>query len=197
MAGFDLVGRLLGRMRDRDGRARALEAPAREMSAPGPTPRPGPRPPPGSERMLREAVATKLLDGWLSNRNQTLVPHVLNFAVLPPERAGLLVAVMAAAAQADGQVSAEEARRMPLALRRLGAGEGVVAGLQPALDAPPPLPALLAQVQEEGLAPHAYAAALLALDRRGRSNRAFLRYLAARLGLAPEVAGGLERRYRG
>ena len=34
------------------------------------------------------------------------------------------------------------------------------------------------------------------INRRGRVNRAFLDYVARRLGLSAEVAGSLERRYR-
>jgi uncharacterized membrane protein YebE (DUF533 family) len=51
-------------------------------------------------------------------------------------------------------------------------------------------------VQEAGLATHAYAAALLTINPRGRANRAFLDYLAARLGLGSDVAASLKRRYR-
>jgi uncharacterized membrane protein YebE (DUF533 family) len=141
-------------------------------------------------------VATKLLDGWLGNRRQTLVPHTLNFRALAPEQSALLLEVMAAAAQADGQVDGSEARQLPLALARAGAGEAEAQALERALREPKPLLPLLAQVQEAGLAAHAYAAALLAINRRGRANRAFLDYLAARLGLGPDVAGSLERRYR-
>jgi uncharacterized membrane protein YebE (DUF533 family) len=81
-------------------------------------------------------------------------------------------------------------------LARAGAGEAEAPALERALREPKPLLPLLAQVQEAGLAAHAYAAALLAINRRGRANRAFLDYLAARLGLGPDVAGSLERRYR-
>ncbi len=192
MAGLDLVGRLLSMAPNRDGQARALEAPAVRAGEADPAPRPASDP----ERALQEAVATKLLGGWLSNRNQTLVPHTLNFAALQPDQASLLVAVMAAAAQADGEVSATEARQIPLALERLGAGGGMARQLEAALDVPQPLGALLAQVQAAGLTTHAYAAALLAVERRSRSDRAFLNYLSARLGLSPDVAGSLERRYR-
>ena len=33
------------------------------------------------------ALGTKLLEGWLSNRRQTLVPHTLNFRALSPDEA--------------------------------------------------------------------------------------------------------------
>ena len=192
MAALDLVGRLFSMVRNRDGQARALEATAFRAAESDPAPSPISDP----ERSLQEAVATKLLEGWLSNRNQTLVPHTLNFAALLPEQTSLLVAVMAAAAQADGQVSATEARQIPLALGRLGAGDGVARQLEEALQVPQPLSNLLARAQKANLATHAYAAALLAIERRSRPNRAFLHYLGARLGLSPEVASSLERRYR-
>jgi uncharacterized membrane protein YebE (DUF533 family) len=145
---------------------------------------------------LECAVATKVLAGWLANRQQTLMPHTLNFRALPPEQAELLVAVMAAAALADGRVDEAEMRQLSVALRRAGAGEGEEWELHRALAEPRPLPPLLAEVQQEGLASYAYAAALLAVNRGSRPNRAFLDYLVARLGLSREVAGSLERRYR-
>lgn len=190
MAGFDLLGRLLALAGNRDGQFHALAPPP---PPPGPAPSPPPEEP---ERDLHVAVASKILEGWLANRRQTLVPHTLNVRALPPGQAGLLIAVMAAAAQADGEVDGTEARQIALALGRVGAGEAEAQGLDRALREPRPLPPLLAEVQEAGLGSHAYAAALLAINRRGRANRAFLDYLAARLGLAPEVTGSLERRYR-
>ncbi len=192
MAGLDLLGRLLASTGNRDGQARSPEPLANHLAKTDPVPRPASDP----ERTVQEAVATKLLEGWLSNRNQTLVPHTLNFAALAPHQASLLVAIMAAAAQADGQVSATEARQIPVALGRLGADDEVARQLEAALHVPQPLGSLLAQAEENGLTTHAYAAALLAVERRNRTNRAFLRYLSARLGLSPEVASSLERRYR-
>lgn len=176
--------------RNRDGRAHALEVRAQEVG-------------PGSvpvlvavEAGLEVALGTKLLDGWLSNRRQVLVPHTLNFRALAPDASALLVEVMAAAAQADGEVDPREAQQLPLALERVGAGEAEARRLEAALAEPQHLGQLLARVEEAGLATHAYAAALLAINRRGRVNRAFLDYVARRLGLPAEVAGSLERRYR-
>lgn len=191
MMGFDVIGRLLGSMRDRDGQARALE----DLTQAQPVP-PGPRGAPDPPEELQLAVATKVLGGWLANRRQTLVPHTLNFRVLDRAQADLLLAVMAAAAQADGEIDSREVRQLPSALRRIGAGEDEARRLDEALAEPQHLGVLLTRVQEAGLATHAYAAALLAINQATRVNRAFLDYLAARLGLAPEVAGSLERRYR-
>lgn len=148
------------------------------------------------EEGVRLAVATKVMGGWLANRQQTLVPHTLNFRALDYEQADLLLAVMAAAAQADGEIDSREVRQLPLALRRVGAGEDEARRLHDALAEPQHLGVLLTRVQVAGLATYAYAAALLSINRGTRANRAFLDYLGARLGLAPEVAGSLERRYR-
>lgn len=187
MAGFDLLGRLFGLAANRDGQFRALEP---QALAPLP-PRPAP-----PEQDLRQAVATKVLEGWLANRRQTLVPHTLNFRALAPAEGRLLLAVMAAAAQADGEVDSAEARQLPLALARVGAGEAEAREIGRLLAELQPLAAVLGEVRAADLATHAYAAALLAINRRPRVNRAFLDYLEARLGLGREVALSLERRYR-
>lgn len=190
--GFDLIGRLLRSLRDRDGQSRALEEIARAGSA-----RVGSVLTPfDAEEDLQVAVATKMLGGWLANRQQTLVPHTLNFRVLDRAQADLLLAVMATATQADGEIDSREARQLPLALRRVGAGEDEARRLDAVLAEPQHLGVLLTRVQEAGLTTHAYAAALLTINRGARVNRAFLDYLGARLGLAPDVAGSLERRYR-
>ncbi|MFO1057618.1 MAG: DUF533 domain-containing protein [Dongiaceae bacterium] len=195
MPALGLVDRLLGTVRDRDGRAAALQPPATPPGAPTPG-APSPARPPSSRAILRDATATKLLGAWLANRHQTLVPHTLNFRVLAPEQAALLIALMAAAVQADGRVDPVEERHMEQALARVGAGPEAIGTLRAALGQPQPLSRLLGEVQQAGLAAHAYAAVLLALDRRSRVNRAFLDYLAARLALPAGVAAGLERRYR-
>lgn len=186
-------GHLLGRLLALVGWSGGPPGPGAERAPYGP---PAPPSPDDPRQALRAAVAAKLLEGWLANRRQTLVPHALNLPALPPGQAALLAEVMAAAALAGGPAEAEEARRLALLLGRLGAGEAEARALGAALREPRPLPALLGAVQEAGLGAHAYAAALLAADRRGRAGRAFLDYLAARLGLAPEAARSLERRYR-
>lgn len=186
---MDIMGWLFRMVRNRDGQARALEQPAHSAA-------PAPRPASDPGMRLEEALGTKLLEGWLSNRQQTLVPHTLNFRALAPDEAMLLIEVMAAAAQADGEVDAREARQLPLALERVGAGEAEARRLEAALTKPQHLGEVVARVEAAGLGTHAYAAALLAVNRRNRVNRAFLDYVAGRLGLAAEVVGSLERRYR-
>lgn len=187
---MDIMGWLFRTSRNRDGQAVALEEPGLGHAPSAPSPGPDP------EGRLEAALATRLLDGWLSNRQQVLVPHTLNFRALDGGQGALLVDVMAAAAQADGTVDPREAQGLPQVLGRVGAGAAEQARLASALSEPQNLGALLARVEAEGLATHAYAAALLAVNRRAQVNRAFLDYLAARLGLAADIARSLERRYR-
>lgn len=192
MSLFDPLRQMLGRVRDRDGRAPALEALA--VEAPPSTAAAADRLAPAAP--LTEAVAVKLLSGWLENRRQTLMPHTLNFKALGPGQADLLLAVMAAAALADGDVDATEERQLPLALDRAGGDASHGERLRALMAAPPALGEVLRDIREAGLGSHAYAAALLAINRASRVNTAFLDYLAARLGLAPDLAASLARRYR-
>lgn len=193
----------------RDGQSEVL---AREamgeggMREPGP-PAPEGRPAPGSrrqrlgmrpQRIVAESLAAKVLHGWLQNRHQTLFPMTLHFGHLDERARGLLVRAMALAATATGgEAGAEERERLAQALAGAGAGEAERRLLAEALAAPPPPGPLLREVQEARLGAHAYAASLLALDRRSGVGRAWLDYLAARLGLPAEVVSGLNRRHRG
>jgi hypothetical protein len=156
---------------------------------------PRPRLPPerDPQRALREALAAKALHAWLQNRHQTLFPLTLNLRVLDPGARALLVRLVAAsAALAPG--GGAEPGRLRDALDGAGAGDAEGRLLEEALAAPDPLPALLEALREAGLGAHAYAAALLVLDRRGPVERAWLDFLAARFALPAEVSGDLERR---
>lgn len=191
---FDGIRNWLGNVRDRDGTFTAVET---ELAAVEPS-RAEPRPLPlTSARVVLEAVATKLLGAWLANRHQTLVPHTLNFAALAEEQAGVLVRMMASAAQADGRIDEFERERIREALDRVGAQAAQVAMLEQALDTPQPLALILSDAHGLGLGSHAYAAALLTIDSTEPVNAAFLAYAAARLRLPPDVVASLESRYRG
>ena len=193
MAAPSFFARLIGGSAERDGQAHALETLA-ERSLPSFAPADTARA--DARAGIAEGLAVKLLGGCFENRHQTLMPHTLNFGVLPREHAELLILVMAAAAQADGQIDPSEERQIPIALERVGAGEAEAGRLREAFATPHPLGPLLAQVHAAGLGAHAYAAALLAINRSNRVNQLFLDYLAARLALAPDVAESLESRYR-
>jgi uncharacterized membrane protein YebE (DUF533 family) len=192
------LNRLFALGRGRDGESRVLEQDARrndeaERPAQGlRRQRLGMQP----QRIVMESLAAKLLHGWLQNRHQTLFPMTLHFGTLDQRSRGLVVQVMALAATADGDADAEEQERITQALAGAGAGEAEHRLLAEALASPPPLGPLLREVQAARLGAHAYAASLLALDRHSRANRAWLDYLAARLGLPAEVISGLNRRQR-
>jgi hypothetical protein len=195
----ELLKRLIGAARNRDGRAHALEPAAlAEEAAAAPTP-PAPaqrlrlagRP----EAILRESLATKVMHGWLGNRQQTLYPLVLNLRNLGAQERGLLAEAMAAALAAGRAPPAERAEAARQALARLGAGEEEARRFAAALDRPRPVHDLLAEIGGAGLGPHAYAASVLAADTREPASRAWLGYLAARFALPPEVVTSLNRRY--
>lgn len=194
-----LLKRLIGASRNRDGGAAALEPRALEQEA-GAAVSPAPvqrlrlatRP----EAILQESLATKVMHGWLGNRQQTLYPMVLNLRNMSGQERALLAEIMAATVAAGrAPPAAERGQSARQALARLGAGDEEVRRFVDALDRPRPAPDLLAELQAAGLGPHGYAASLLAADTREPASRAWLGYLAARFALPPEVVVGLNRRY--
>ncbi len=195
----ELLKRLMGAARNRDGVAHALEPQALEQETAAAAAPPAPvqrlrlaaRP----EAILQESLATKVMHGWLENRQQTLYPLVLNLRNLSGHERALLAEAMAAAVAAGRAPPAERGGAAEQALARLGAGEEEARRLADALDCPRPVHELLAEIQDAGLGPHAYAASLLAADSREPASRAWLGYLAARLALPPEVVVSLNRRY--
>jgi uncharacterized membrane protein YebE (DUF533 family) len=193
----ELLKRLIGAARNRDGRAEALEPQAlgQEAAAAAPVPAQRLRLAARPEAILRESLATKVLHGWLGNRQQTLYPLVLNLRNLNGHERALLAEAMAAAVAAGRAPRAERADAAARALARLGAGEEEGRRFADALDRPRPVHELLAEIQDAGLGPHGYAASLLASDTREPECRAWLGYLAARFALPPEVVTSLNRRY--
>ncbi|MBV1798263.1 DUF533 domain-containing protein [Siccirubricoccus sp. G192] len=146
-------------------------------------------------RLLSERLALKLLESWLRDRQRALFPLTLDFTRLDARSRWLLVQMAVAAALADGKAVTPE--RIGDALANAGAGEAELHLLPEALASPAPLSALLREVQEARLGAHAYAASLIALGHRSRVNRAWLDYLAARLGLPAAVTTALHRRHGG
>ncbi|MGG5889039.1 DUF533 domain-containing protein [Falsiroseomonas sp. HC035] len=190
------IGRLMGFGRNRDGQFHALQEDALAEAAPPEPPTRRHRHGPEPQRIVQEALAAKVLGAWLQNRHQTLFPLTLNLGTLDAGGRALVVRMMVAAADADGGIDEAERDRIGAALDAIGAGEAERRLLPEAMAAPLPLGALLNHVMEARLGPHAYAASLLALDRRSRVNQAWLDYLAARLALPEEVTASLNRRYR-
>ena len=194
----ELLKRLIGAARNRDGRADALEPQALEREAAAtaaPAPAQRLRLATRPEAILQESLATKVMHGWLGNRQQTLYPLVLNLRNLGGRERALLAEAMAATVTAGRAPPAERGQAALQALARLGAGEEEARRFAAALDRPRPVQDMLAEVQDAGLGPHGYAASLLAADTREPASRAWLGYLAARFALPPEVVVSLDRRY--
>lgn len=149
------------------------------------------RPIPKPDTVIAAALAQKVLFGWMQNRHQTLYPLVISLRNMNEAERLVLLAAMALARDA-GDVAPEG--RADAWLRAAGGTDEDVA----ALDAPGTAPGIDVVVQaarRAGQVPQAYAAVVGVLGRRSVANRRFQDFLAARLGLADDVARSLNRRY--
>ena len=151
--------------------------------------------PPEFDESVVQLLASKILIDWLRNRQQLLVPLTLDLQKLEPGHSELLLHGMVAAAQADGGPDQSDRERLDAALERLNANEDHRSMLAAALQNPKPLPEVLARIEDVQTGSTIYAASLLAIDRRKRVNRYYLRYLAARLQLPIDVARNIEQRF--
>jgi uncharacterized membrane protein YebE (DUF533 family) len=136
-----------------------------------------------------------VLIDWLRNRQQLLVPFTLDLQKLEADQAERVLHAMAAAAEADGNSEGKIHPRLDAALQRLHASDQQRSAFATALEHPWPLRQVLRDAKDPETGAIFYAASLLAMDRRKRVNRHYLRYLAARLQLSSEVARDLERRF--
>lgn len=153
--------------------------------------------PEGSDRdELLDTLGARLLGDWLRNRQQLLVPLTLDLGKLDANTADLLLRVIATAAHVRGEPDAGDRARVAAALERMSATPEQRLRLQDRLRTDEPPNTWLCQVADVPTATLVYATALLALDQRDAAGAAWLRYLAARLGLARELAKNLEQRYR-
>jgi uncharacterized membrane protein YebE (DUF533 family) len=175
-----LLDRILGREE-----ASMPEAPAEAPDGSGPEP---------AERALRTALAQKLLHAWMQNRQQILVPLILNLERLDGVARTPIVEAMAAALAACGKRDGADRARLAAALLRAGA-KAEAAQAEAMLADPPELLGVLERLTAARRGPEAFAAVSLVLDRRDTVERAFLEWLALRLGLPASLTGGLARRY--
>lgn len=144
---------------------------------------------------ILHALAERVLRGHLQNRRQLMDPPPVGLAGLDSPQREYLVRMMVAAAQAGGGRSPQKLARIERALVALGGGAQERGILASAWDNPVALETLLADVRDEQTASRAYAASMLATDRHARVDRAWLHYLACRLGLSPEVVAKLQRHF--
>jgi uncharacterized membrane protein YebE (DUF533 family) len=99
------------------------------------------------------------------------------------QRALLIVRAMINAAKADGQIDGQEIERISAKLREAGSDQEARAFLAQELQKPIDSDAITRQVTSPELAVQVYAASLLAIEVDTAAERAYLRDLAARLGL--------------
>ncbi|ACJ00690.1 tellurite resistance TerB family protein [Rhodospirillum centenum] len=109
------------------------------------------------------------------------------------EKALLLIRAMVAAANADGEIDAEERRRILDSLDRAGAGAEERALLDRELADPPSLEDVVAGVRDQETAEQVYVASELAVEPDGRAERNYLAYLADRLRLPESRVEELKR----
>jgi uncharacterized membrane protein YebE (DUF533 family) len=109
--------------------------------------------------------------------------------------AELMIRAMIEAAKADGQIDAEERRRILTCLRDAGTADADRDALIAAMSGPPDLDGLVARVTNPELAREVYAASLLAIEDDQPSEQLYLARLADRLKLAPEVVAELHARF--
>jgi uncharacterized membrane protein YebE (DUF533 family) len=181
----------------RDGEAPALQRQALDEGAAAAGPeRPAHRPIQRPESIIQLSLAQKVLHGWMQNRHQTLYPLALTLRNMNEAEKRLIIGAMAFALQA-GEADERSGQRAEAWLRSVGGGGEDVAALAEARLVPYLIDRFVAGVRSAGQGPQAYAAAVGALGRRGIANRRFHDYLAARLGVADEVARSMNRRYGG
>ena len=195
MAGLQ---RFFERRLDRDGDVPALEPPLLDVASGADLGDRGRR----DQRLrmpqehLDRSLAGKVLEGWLQNRHQVLVPLTLRLGRLAEADAALVMQFTAVAmlnATDAGPASRRFAERW---LREIGAPADGLTPFQAALDNPPPLSRVLSALRERNLAPFAYAAAVAAVDTRSPVGRLFAGFIAARLDLPADAVRSIDRRVR-
>jgi uncharacterized membrane protein YebE (DUF533 family) len=152
--------------------------------------------PPEYDESIVQVLASKILSDWLKNRQQLLVPFTLDMQKLDLSEVDVLMHAMIAAAYAGGDPGGKSRERLDAALERLNADDRQREAFLQALREPRPLRDALASVRDVSVGAMVYAASLLSIDRRRLVNRHFMRYLAARLDLSPQLARSLEQRFR-
>ncbi|WP_448206911.1 tellurite resistance TerB family protein [Azospirillum sp. sgz302134] len=102
------------------------------------------------------------------------------------QHALLLIRAMIAAANADGQITAEERQRILSALDEAGAGPDERRIVEQELDRPQSLDSLVQAVHDPQTAEQVYMASMMAVDRNSDTERSYLNYLATRLRIDPQ-----------
>ncbi|MCW2238644.1 tellurite resistance TerB family protein [Azospirillum canadense] len=102
------------------------------------------------------------------------------------QHALLLIRAMIAAANADGEITAQERGRILSALDEAGAGPEERRVVEQELDRPQSLDSLVQAVRDPQTAEQVYMASMMAVDRNSETERSYLQYLATRLRIDPQ-----------
>ncbi len=165
------------------------------LRQPAPAPEPDAADGPVLDDAPFEVLAVKLAFSHLRNRQQLLGPPPTSLGHLDQNQAELLIRAAVAAAMADGHLDQTEERMLRASLSTLELQAGEPGSITAALRKPLPLDVLLRDVRDPHLASLVYAASLMAIDKHGEINRAYLHYLALRLRLPPPVLERLHSQY--
>jgi uncharacterized membrane protein YebE (DUF533 family) len=101
------------------------------------------------------------------------------------EHGRALVRAMIGAAKADGQIDPDERQRIEEQIAVLGLNWEIRSFVRDKLAGPLDIDAIVAPAVCEETAAEIYAASLMAIDRTGAAEQAYLTLLASRLNLAP------------
>ena len=114
-------------------------------------------------------------------------------AEIDDSRALLLIRAMIAAANADGEITAEERRRIITRLDDAGGDADDHRVIEQELANPKPLDTLLAQVHDHDTAQQFYAASRAAMDGQTPTQASYLDYLRNRLDLPPDETAEIDQ----
>lgn len=114
-------------------------------------------------------------------------------AALSPDAEKLMIRAMIAAAKADGAVDQEEMQKIIGRIGEGGVEESERSFVMSELAAPLDLDGLVAEVKSPEQAAQVYAASLMAIRTDTEAEEAYLRELAARLGLDAAAVSGLRQ----
>ena len=146
--------------------------------------------------ILQRALAQKILDGWLQNRNQLLVPLTLRLGQLRADDVELLMRFAAASLLAASAPDQEAQSTLTRWLRSIGAIDEAIVVFDRALQAPTAVSTLLDRAQARHLEAYAYAVAVMAADMRAVHGRLYADFVAARLALPADAVRSINRRFR-
>ena len=120
-------------------------------------------------------------------------PSAYPDVAMEDQRALLLIRAMIAAANADGEITADERQRILAKLDEAGAGPDEKTVVERELASPMSTDALVREVRDPETAEQVYLASALAIEPDTAAERSYLQYLAARLNLDPQRAEQLHK----